>query len=161
VQKWTTKQVVTAPASHRPFQHFRDLKARHTWTLSELPKSPFTIDPLRAPTTAEMGVIFGMPASRKDRDGQFFVLNVRPASVVDPVLPPHYGFAILAEDGKVLFHSTEGLSLVENFFNEVSSPESVRAKTRSGHGTTWSGDYHGRPHKLHMQPITEFSGCRW
>jgi hypothetical protein len=160
-QKWTTKQEVTAYASHRPFQHFRDLKAQRTWKLPEESTS-FTIEPLRTPTTAEMGFIFGLPATAQNGHAdQFLVLNVRPESVVDPVLPPHYGFAVLAEDGRVLFHSTEGLSLEENFFNEVSDPEAVRARLRSGHGTIWTGDYHGRPHRLLLRPLSTFISCPW
>src|SRR5439155_9126734 len=34
IQKWSTKQQVTGPASHRSFDHFRDLSYQHTWTLA-------------------------------------------------------------------------------------------------------------------------------
>ena len=169
IRKWTTKGAVTGPISHAAFTHFQDLVADHTWRLKNpangsLPH--FTIEPLRTPTTSEMGFVFGIPmtdltAPADVASAEFFVLNVRPQSVVDPVVPPGYGYAVIASDGNVLFHSEEALSLEENFFAEVSDPDGVRAKAASGHHVTWSGDYHGRLHRFHMQPMSEFAGCPW
>ncbi len=165
VQKWTTKTVVTTLTSHRSFDHFRNLSLGHTWTLADedqprtLPR--FTIDPLRSPTTAEMGFIFGVPATGASHHNQFFVLNVRPQSVVDPILPPGYGFAVLTQDGRVQFHSEEALSLKENVLEEVNNPGAVRTWLQSGHRVTWSSDYHGRPHRLHMRTMPAFVGCQW
>jgi len=80
---------------------------------------------------------------------------------VDPVVPPGYGFAILAQDGRVLFHSDEGLSLEENFFDEIGDPDTVRQAAQSGRTFIWSGEYHGRPHRLYMRPMLEFLDCPW
>ena len=84
-----------------------------------------------------------------------FVLNVRPQSLVDPVVPPGYGFAILSQDGKVLFHSEEGLSLQENFFDEIGDAETVREQARSEQLYIWSGEYHGHPHRILMRPMSQ------
>ena len=91
----------------------------------------------------------------------YLVLNVRPQSVVDPIVPPGYGFAFLDESGRVLFHSQEGLSLAENFFEEVNNSGQVRDWTSAARKVTWSGDYHGRPHRLHVQPMTGFARSNW
>src|SRR5262249_53890703 len=136
IRKWTTKAQITGPAPHRSFNHYRDVIAGRLWRLANRGNGPvterrFTIEPLRAPTTSEMGVIFAMPLDDGKSVGKapsdpspresrtFFALNVRPQSVVDSLVPPGYGFAIIAPDGKVLFHSEEGLSLEENFFEET------------------------------------------
>ncbi len=169
IRKWTTKRAVTGPVSHAAFTHFQDLIAHHTWQLKNPDNGPlprFTIEPLRTPTTSEMGFVFAIPLTDLPvpadvASAEMFILNVRPQSVVDPVVPPGYGFAVIGEDGNVLFHSEEALSLEENFFAEVSDPAGVRAKAASGHHVTWSGDYHGRPHRFHMQPMSEFAGCPW
>jgi hypothetical protein len=168
VRKWTTKAQITGPASHRPFGHFRDVSAGRLWTLRNDDSSrPFTIEPLRAPTTSELGVMFAMPAPEekgpdpKNVQRTFLALNVRPHSVVDPVVAPGYGFAILALDGRVLFHSEEGLSLEENFFEEVGDPQDVREKARSARLVRWMGDYHGRPHRFRMQPVQSFVNSPW
>ena len=89
------------------------------------------------------------------------ILNVRPQSVVDPLMPPGFGFAVMSEDGSMLFHSEEGLSLAEGFLDEVNDRDVVRAWAASGHTVTWSGDYHGRPHRLHLQAMPQFANSRW
>ena len=182
IRKWTTKAQVTGRAPHRPFDHYRNLVGNNLWKLAARAKDgtplvsrrTFTIDPLRAPTTAELGVVIAMPLdgdedqtkkikaiTSTDSERVFFALNVRPQSVVDSVVPPGYGFAIIAPDGKVLFHSEEGLSLEENFFEEVGSPADVRANAQSRRLVRWTGDYHGRPHRFRMQPISSLTGSTW
>jgi len=178
IRKWTTKAQITGPAPHRSFNHYRDVVAGRLWRLANrangaVIERPFTIEPLRAPTTSEMGVIFAMPLDDGKSVGKatsdplppgsrtFFALNVRPQSVVDSLVPPGYGFAIIAPDGKVLFHSAEGLSLEENFFEETGKPTDVREKAQSTRLVRWTGDYHGRPHRLRMEPFTAFFGSPW
>ena len=76
-------------------------------------------------------------------------------------MPPGYGFAIIAPNGRVLFHSDDGLSLEENFFAEVSNAQGVRERMQIERAVTWSGDYHGAPHRIHMQPVSTLEGSRW
>jgi hypothetical protein len=175
-RKWTTKAQLTGRTSHRTFEHFQNLISGSLWSRRGTDAVSFTIEPLRAPTTAELGVVFAMrvadlrnsgtvrsavtPSSQPD-DAPFLALNVRPHSIVDAVMPPGYGFAIVGADGKVLFHSDDGLSLEENFFEEVSNAQGVRERMQLDRAVTWSGDYHGTPHRLHMQPVSSLQGSRW
>jgi hypothetical protein len=165
VLKWTTKAQLTGRTSHAQFEHFRHLASGALWTLKREPSARFTIEPLRAPTTAERGVVYGMPLSAmgtsSPEEPQFMALNVRPHALVDAVMPPGYGFAVVAADGRVLFHSTDGLSLEENFFREVSDAPGVRERVLGGTPATWSGDYHGSPHRIRVQPVEEIRGSRW
>jgi len=170
IRKWTTKAQVTGSATHRDFQHFRDLIADRVWTRTDKPSgnlrlNRFTIEPLRAPTTAELGVIFAFPftptAGKGTPKARFLALNVRPAGLLDVVVPPTYGFAVITPGGKVLFHSQENLSLEENFFEEVGDVRAVRTRAQSGHVVTWSGDYHGRPHRIHLRQLNGIAGSSW
>jgi hypothetical protein len=120
----------------------------------------FTIELLRAPTTADLGVGYALPLESAE-ERKFLALNVRMPSLLDTVVPPGYGFAILAPDGRVLFHSEEALSLQENFFEEVGDPAGVRARAASINAATWSGEYHGRSHRLHMRRVTAFTNSPW
>jgi hypothetical protein len=186
VWKWTTKAQLTGKAPHSAFEHFQNLASGTLWSLNgahAVGASPesvglhrrtvFTIEPLRAPTTAELGTVFAMPlsalpdspsvraVSASIPEARFLALNVRPRSVVDAVMPPGYGFAIIAPNGRVLFHSDDGLSLEENFFAEVSNAQGVRERMQIERAVTWSGDYHGAPHRIHMQPVSTLEGSRW
>jgi hypothetical protein len=164
IKKWTTKRQVTGPTTHRPFDHYRAVTTNRLWTLADTKKNQrqFMIDPLRAPTTAELGVVFVTPTTRIGEEQRaYLALNVRPQSVVDPLVPPGYGFAIIAPSGNVLFHSEEGLSLHENFFEEVGDPGNVRQIASSNRVAQWSGDYHGRPHRFRLQPFETFRDSPW
>jgi hypothetical protein len=190
VDKWTTKAQLTGPTPHDRFQHYRDLTLDRLWTLKKDVGAPgttafarrFTIEPLRAPTTAELAVIVGFrldpvttsqgqraKGATKTTDtkpparsaAKFLVLNARPGSLLDAVVPPGFGFAVITQDGRVLFHSQENLSLAENFFEEVGESARVRARAQSGRVSTWTGDYHGRPHRLHIERPVAIDGCPW
>lgn len=181
VAKWTTKTQATGFTRHNRLQHYHDLVHRRLWRLApaesgrvvSAPDVRFTIDPLRAPTTAELGVVLaleleelkraaGLESSPVElRSARYFAMNFRPRSLLDTVVAPNYGFAVVGPDGRVLFHSQEELSLEENFFEEVGEPHDVRARAESGHTVTWSGDYHGQPHRLHMQQLSTFQDCPW
>ena len=161
VRKWTTKRQVTGPAPHQGFEHFRALTNDTLWTVDGRPER-FTVEPLRAPTTSELGVVFAMKAQKENESSaKYFALNVRPQSLVDALVPPGHGFAIVAPTGMVLFHSEEGLSLEENFFEEIGDGREVRASVEARRLLQWSGDYHGRRHRFRMQPMSVFAGCPW
>jgi hypothetical protein len=159
-RKWSTKKQVTGKTSHKNLAHFQNIQAGNTWTLKDEGGNSrgFTIDPLRSPTTSDLGFVFAVAGKSP---GEAFILNVRPQSVVDPVVPPGYGFAILERTGRVLFHSEEGLSLEENFFAEVGDRNDIQQKSQTGQESTWREDYHGRPHRLFMRPLTRFTNSPW
>jgi hypothetical protein len=161
-QKWSTKAAVTTLVSHKGSIHLGNLQTGRTWTLADRQSAQrFTIEPLRTSTTAQMGTLIGLPVDTGRDSGQFLILNVTPHSLVAPVVPPGYGFAVLDEDGTVLFHSEESLSLQENFLAEVGDSNVVRSWLRSGAEVPWTGDYHGRPHRVYMRAMSAFVGCPW
>ena len=156
-QKWTAKQQVTA-LIRQDFQHFQDVRADRTWVLAG-GSDPFTMEPLRSPTTSDMAFVFAV--NNDDDKGPVLALNVKPQSLVDPVVPPGYGFAMIAPDGRVLFHSQSALSLQENFLREVGDPDAVLRAMRAGKEASWTGDYHGRQHRMYSRPISAFERCPW
>ena len=158
-EKWTTKQQVTGRIFQASYQHFRDIKAGQTWALKGTAGPRFTIEPLRSPTTSEMAFIFATPTGVSSRP--LLALNLKPQSLVDVLVPPGYGFAILAQDGQVLFHSQADLSLEEHFPEEVGNPEEIAAAMRTSRTASWQGDYHGRPHRFYAKPVDNFLNCPW
>jgi hypothetical protein len=159
-QKWTAKSFIT-PLIVQDYAHFRDIVAGRTWTISSREHEPFTIEPLRSPTTSDMAFVFAVPLGDIDADVPMLALNVKPQSVLDPLIPPGYGFAVLAPDGRVLFHSTSALSLEENFLRELSDPRPIVQAGTAGGYATWTGYYHGREHRFYAQPVSKLQGCPW
>jgi hypothetical protein len=74
-------------------------------------------------------------------------------SLVDPVLPPGYGFAILQDDGKVLFHSNSMRNLRENFLLECKQRALITAAMFSGSDQYLEAAYMGRPHDVYLTKI--------
>ena len=182
IEKWTTKRQITALVPQN-YQHFRDVLAHRTWTFDGETPDPFTIEPMRSPTTSEMAFVFAVPTDTADHpatpdqsappctartrnpcrppDSVMLALNVKPQSLVDPLVPPGYGFAVLAADGRVLFHSRSELSLEENFLREIGDPGIVARTMRTGESASWTGDYHGRQHRFYAGPLGAFLNCPW
>ncbi len=164
VWKWTAKSQVT-PLIPQRYAHFDDILAKRTWSLRRErgTREPhqFTIEPLRSPTTSDMAFVFAVPYQDGGASVPMLALNVKPQSLVNPLLPPGYGFAIVAADGRVLFHTTSALSLEENFLREVSDAEAMTRAMSLDSEARWTGDYHGRRHRLYTMPVRAFDGSPW
>ena len=78
-----------------------------------------------SPNTGRLYTVLAAPF----RNGGVTVqaLATQPLSLMDPVLPPNFGFAVLEDDGTVLFHSNALRDLSENFIDECKHPSLVRA----------------------------------
>jgi hypothetical protein len=73
-------------------------------------------------------------------------------SVVRPVLPPGFGFAVIDESGKVLFHADPNRNLLENFLEEVNLP-ALQAAMYSRSPLYDRGTYLGEEHDFFLQPV--------
>ncbi len=80
-------------------------------------------------------------------------ITSEPISVMHPVLPPGYGFAIIDAGGLSLFHSDPKLALQENLFERVDDQERLRSAMLSRSSQTFASWYHTRPHLLHVRPL--------
>jgi hypothetical protein len=173
MRKWTAKSQITPRISLGDFQHFRDIRSGRTWSLRDRTPGEFTVEPLRSPTTSEMAFVFAVANNVKtppptqgpqvptgDR-APVITINVKPQSLVEPLVPPGFGFAVLAEDGRVLFHSTPALSLEENFLHELSDVGAIAQAMSVGGEAWWTGDYHGRRHRLYTTQVSTLDRCPW
>jgi hypothetical protein len=164
VWKWTAKSQVT-PLIPQRYAHFDDILAKRTWSLRRERQAAgphqFTIEPLRSPTTSDMAFVFAVPYEDGGASVPMLALNVKPQSLVNPLVPPDYGFAVVAADGRVLFHSTSALSLEENFLRELSDSEPMTRAMSLGSEARWTGDYHGRRHRLYTMPVRAFDRSPW
>lgn len=81
------------------------------------------------------------------------VATVRLLSIDRRPLPAGYGFAVIARDGRVLYHSDGRLSLRENFFDELTSWADARSVVYGGNTAVFGTRYRERPHRVHLQPL--------
>ena len=88
---------------------------------------------------------------------KLIIAGTRLGSLVDRVMPNNFGFAVIDEDGNVLFHSDDSLSLIENFFTETNrNPELLVAAEHNQirSPTLMQLDYKGSPHTVLIGAMT-------
>jgi hypothetical protein len=74
-------------------------------------------------------------------------------SITDPLLPPGFGFAIMDQDGNVLFHSDVNRNLQENFLEETDFDNQLVAALRGRLSVHRTVGYHDKDHRVLITPI--------
>jgi hypothetical protein len=82
-------------------------------------------------------------------------------SLIDPVMPPDYGFALLDADGTVQFHSTSTRNGTERFVDEVDDPGPLQAALFARQGALLTTEYYGADHRLFVTPLTTIEDSPW
>jgi hypothetical protein len=95
------------------------------------------------------------------RGGQAF-LTAQPFSLIDPVLPLGYGFALIDQTGGVLFHFDKTRNMRENFLQESEWNRELSAAA-FGHSTQGSLhiEYMGKDYRARVLPIIGLSQAPW
>ncbi|MEO1053817.1 MAG: hypothetical protein AAFX87_24480 [Bacteroidota bacterium] len=76
-------------------------------------------------------------------------------SIMAPVLPAGYGFAIIRSDGEVMFHSNAKKNLRENFIDETDRDPIIRSSTYSRTAAYTSFKYLNANHRGYVRPVNE------
>jgi hypothetical protein len=139
----------------------------------------FRVDPVFSRYNGEYIAIISQPAQPRDSHEQAEpsfdlpievskdrVLSVQAMgtpllSLINPVLPPDYGFAMVDQNGKVLFHSTATKNDTENFLDEVADSGELRAAIFSHQTRHLSAEYLGFAHKMLVTPLLKIKQCPW
>lgn len=142
------------------------------------PSLQYSFQPLHSPNTGEFQVIIGARFDAPNFEAQQFpwidakefkaraetateaaktlkfqALVLRPLSLVDPVLPPGFGFAIVNREGRVLFHSESTRNLQESFLDECRKDRFLSAALFSGNADFHTIDYLGEKHQAYVTTI--------
>jgi len=108
----------------------------------------------------------GNPVSGKidesKRNGIFCASIVtHPISVVGPIIPAGYQFAIIKPDGLVVFHSDPSRNLRENFLDETDHDPSIQSRVLMRAEGFLDAKYMGRSHRLYVYPMTSNQDDLW
>jgi len=105
----------------------------------------------------------GKPASEETDIRNVLCASVvtRPISVVYPIIPAEFQFAIIKPDGTVIFHSDPTRNLRENFFAETDQNQEVRSRVLTRAPGPLVANYMGRGHRLYLYPMTRNSSELW
>jgi hypothetical protein len=116
------------------------------------------LQPLLSPNTGEFAPVLAAPFSGDSESATskkivVQALTIRPLSLVDPVLPPGYEFAVVDTNCEVLFHSESIRNLKENFCEESKNNAEVQPWLFSGVDTPLDISYGGHTERAYITSL--------
>jgi len=158
--KWTVRSGVTNRINVSSRAYFSKLKYGRNYNYKDRNNKDhkFWIEPVTSKTTGIHTVAISKRAEGIDPKAMWVsVIDTRLLSLMQPVIPKGYGFAVIDDTGKVLFHSAEKLHLGENFFEECDNNQVLRAAVLGKWKQALSASYFGKGHSLYVEPLGNFS----
>ena len=115
--------------------------------------STYYLDPGISPTTTEFTPVLASGYTRSSKGDVVQAMVVRPMSLIDPVLPPGYGFAVIDSSCAVLFHSESFRDMKENFCQESKGTSELKPWLFGGIDSAIDISYAGQPERAFISPM--------
>jgi hypothetical protein len=149
--KWTVRQVAAPLIDVRGRAYFQDALNDRASVFAYRSKGTnrFWLEPIYSLSTGNNSVALSV----RGKAGPVAVIESRLQSLIRPVLPAVYGFCVVTEDGRVLFHSDEQRNLRENIFEECDEAPALRSAILSRASKDLEASYLGRTHHMFVRPI--------
>ncbi len=156
--KWSVKEHTTPFINVSFRDYFKKAKEDRLWEVKDNEhnkKYRFWLEPIYSWNTGENTAIISM---RMPENNPTWVASVdtQLLSLIQTVLPPGFGYCVVDNDGKVLFHSDETRNLRENFFEECDNDRLLRSAVFGRMREFANTQYLGRGHRLYVLPIDNF-----
>jgi hypothetical protein len=114
----------------------------------------YSLEPTVSPNTGLFSTAVAAPYMKDRSPLTVQALVIGPMSLVNPVLAPNFGFAVLDRDGTVLFHSDASRNLSENFIDECKDPSAVQAALFSESPQSVDLVYSGKARRARLTKVT-------
>jgi hypothetical protein len=163
--KWSPTEHATPLIDISGLELFRSLAAENHYFFLD-GKYPFRFDSLLPPNQDSYLGVLGMRTSDcvgpRPKESGFAFISARPLSLIDPILPPGVGFALVDDTGKVLFHSDKYRNNRENFLVETSNDRELAASLY-GHSNeeAFSLDYRGNEVRARVVSVSGVLQSPW
>jgi len=161
-RKWSTGIVVPPkiPVDFR--EYFKRSRQGETWQIHDPSDQgfvgPFVLQSTVGLTDGSRAGVIAKPA-QPGRGYSVLALSLPMISVIEPVLPPGFEFAVIDNDtGQVQFHSDKQRNLTENFFVETDQDRRLRAAVFARRPEMLSIRYWGEDYLARVTPV---KGMPW
>lgn len=152
--KWTIKNQNTPMINIASRNYFRTIAEGRDWNGSGAARSnAFCLEPIYSWNTGENLAIYATRSAT--RSNLVAAIDLRLLSLADPVVPDGYGFAVLDEEGMVLFHLDKQRNLRENFFKECGNASRLRAAVYGRTADSVNTSYFQQPHRMFVTPLRD------
>jgi hypothetical protein len=153
--KWTTRSKTTAFVDVSEREFFKNTKNGTLWKLNPGSGFDYYLEMVKTKNTGENAAVI---ATRVPGSLWVSSLDTRLLSLMGPVLPPGYGYAVIDSGGEVLFHSDEVKNLEEQFFAECENDRRLRAAVLSRMDQPIDTNYLGKGHRMYVSAL---GGTPW
>lgn len=150
VAKWTTKPYTTQYITVSGRAYVDNIRQGNVY---ELGQHKFALEPIVSRTTGRNVVEISKAVTGTP---WIIALDSRLLSLMDPVLPAGFGFTIITNEGKVLFHSDEAHHLGENLFQECDEDTSLRSAVIGRGDRAMNVRYLGEDHRFFITTLQGF-----
>jgi hypothetical protein len=151
--KWSYGSLVTPLISVKSREYFNH------WQGNAPADQPF-VEPIRSATTGTLEAVLSTPSTVRDNGIEVAALTIPMRSLLNPVLINGFGFVVVADDGRVLFHSDPEHNLSENFFAETDQSRRLRALVAAKHSELLNINYWGDGHRAFVTSMNS-EGFPW
>ena len=148
--KWTIKGNTTQYISVSSRAYFDNIRQGRFY---EIGNHKFSMEPIVSRTTGRNQVEL---SKRIAETPWTIAFDTRLLSLMDPVLPGGFGFVIIADDGRVLFHSDEAEHLGENLFQECDNDAGLRSAVAGRSDRAINVSYLGEDHRFYVTALQGF-----
>jgi hypothetical protein len=166
--KWEVGRTSTLAIDVSDREYYTQTVAGKLWQLTgtDDTRTRFRVDPVVSRNTGEYTAVISrvaQPVTPSTTRVPIAVVSlVTPMlSLIEPVMPPDYGFAVVDETGKVLFHSTASRNGRENFLDEVEQGDALRVALFSGQETRLTATYLGATHRMRVSRFHGIEPSPW
>ena len=121
--------------------------------------SPCAIESVWSRTTGEAQSVLAKKTDLKGRTGledqtlAVAAISFPMRSLIGPVLPPGFAFAVIDDSGDVLFHSERQRNGNENFFVETDNNRRLRAQIAAHSADALNINYWGAQYRAYVKPM--------
>jgi len=124
---------------------------------------PFFLESVQSWTDGEWQAVMAKPTEPNAsqnvyQNAQVAALAIKMLSVIKPVVPPGFEFAVVGDDGTVLFHSDSARNLAENFFEEIDQNRRFKSIVLARHDEPLDIRYWGESYRAFAIPV---QGLPW
>ena len=148
--KWTIKSYNTQYISLAGRGYFDNIRKGRFFEHGE---HKFWLEPVISNNTGRNQIVISMAIPK---ESWIVASDMRLLSLMDPVLPVGYGYAIIAQDGKVLFHSDEANHLGENLFQECDDDPELLSSVLGRSDKALNVRYLGEDHRFFVAALKGF-----
>lgn len=156
--KWSVRKHTTPFINVSSRDYFKKAKEDHLWEITDREKNKkyrFWLEPIYSLNTGENTAILSMRMA-ENSPAWVASIDTRLLSLIQTVLPPGFGYCVIENDGKVLFHSDETRNLRENFFEECDNDRLLLSAVFGRKNEFVNTQYLGRGHRLYARPVDDF-----